>query len=302
MRRKGARTVRHPAQPRRPPVRIPPRVRRETEVRYHQDSCSNPSMLITNHSRYAERGGTYQTRHLTPASFILCISRPKFRKIVPRPLTGPPNLTDKHYQLNQPHNFCRDPKTLRTFLPGTTRKQQITDQRSMYDHRPTSILATISVSVSASVSISPFVAGTGTGTLMPTGRSRSIAPIEHRMISPNPSTLISIARIRSWLGSLYDHPERYIHHKNDGLIHVIRPTLKAFDASSFCSRTAGIAIADEYAWYTTSVFCPGGCRARICLYGTFLVETAGVTDVNDILVMFCRLLCFVIASNVQISV
>jgi hypothetical protein len=33
-----------------------------------------------------------------------------------------------------------------------------------------------------------------------------------------------------------------------GFIHVIRPILKSGDAESFCSLTAGMAIAAEYAW------------------------------------------------------
>src|SRR5215472_7531022 len=46
---------------------------------------------------------------------------------------------------------------------------------------------------------------------------------------PKPSRLTSIAKIRRWPSFLYPHPARYIIHRNDGLIQVIRAILKGGD-------------------------------------------------------------------------
>jgi hypothetical protein len=61
---------------------------------------------------------------------------------------------------------------------------------------------------------------------------------------------IVIARTRSWPG-LVAQPQRYIIHRNDGLIQVIRSRLNG--GTKRPAATAGPAISGEYAWYTVIV-------------------------------------------------
>jgi hypothetical protein len=61
----------------------------------------------------------------------------------------------------------------------------------------------------------------------------------------NPARVISTASTRSWPGFV-PQPQRYIIHRNDGLIQVIRSRLNG--ATKRPARTAGSAIAAEYAW------------------------------------------------------
>jgi hypothetical protein len=61
---------------------------------------------------------------------------------------------------------------------------------------------------------------------------------------------MSIASTRSCPG-LVAHPDRYIIHRNDGLIQVIRSFLNG--ATNVPARHAASAISGEYAWYTVTV-------------------------------------------------
>ncbi len=57
--------------------------------------------------------------------------------------------------------------------------------------------------------------------------------------------MIVIASTRSWPGFVA-HPQRYIIHRNDGLIHVIRSRLNG--ATNVPAASAGSAISGAYAW------------------------------------------------------
>ena len=73
----------------------------------------------------------------------------------------------------------------------------------------------------------------------------------------------AIASTRSWPG-LVAQPERYIIHKNEGLIQVIRSSLKG--ATKVPAVSARSVISAEYAWYRVIVC--ASYHARTCRAGT----------------------------------
>jgi hypothetical protein len=52
---------------------------------------------------------------------------------------------------------------------------------------------------------------------------------------------------------LYEYPQRYNIHAQEGLIHVMRVVLKLCEAFNFWCSTAASAISALYAWYTVIV-------------------------------------------------